>query len=62
VDFIAKIAASKMGQIKQEIINLRERLSTCKDAKSQEQLRKTIREKETYYYILSDRIKQRGRF
>jgi len=62
VDFIAKVAASKMGQIKAEIITLRERLSACSDAKQQEQLRKTIREKETYYYILADRIKQRTRF
>jgi len=62
VDFIAKVAASKMGQIKEEIIRLRERLSSCKDEKTQVQLRKTIREKETYYYILADRIKQKTRF
>lgn len=62
MDFIAKVAASKMGQIREEIIRLRERLSSCKDLKTQAELKKTIREKETYYYILADRIKQKTRF
>lgn len=62
MDFIAKIAASKMGQLREEIIRLRERLETCHDEKEKEMIRKSLREKDTYYQILADRTKQRSRF
>lgn len=62
MDFIAKIAASKMGQLKDEIMTLRERLQACTDETQKAEIRKTLREKETYYHILADRLKQRSRF
>lgn len=62
MDFIAKVAASKMGQLREEIAGLKERLKHCQDEKLAQELRKTLREKDTYYQILADRTKQRSRF
>ncbi len=56
-DFVNSAAASKMLQLKQEIIDLKAQLKACDDAAEVASLKKIIREKETYYYILSDKLK-----
>lgn len=56
-DFVNSAAASKMLQLKQEIIDLKSQLKACDDAAEVASLKKIIREKETYYYILSDKLK-----
>ncbi len=59
--FIAKLAASKIGHIKEELEALRERLRAAKGEDEKHALRKSIREKETYYHILADQLKRRSR-
>ena len=54
MDFISKMAASKMGQLKAEIAELKERLEETHTDEQRARLKKTIREKETYYNILAD--------
>jgi len=56
-DFISKVAGSKMGQLRQEISDLRKMLSSTDDDEKAALIRKEIMEKETYYNILSDREK-----
>jgi hypothetical protein len=59
-DFISKVASSKMGQLRQEISDLRKMLSSTEDDEKAALIKKEIMEKETYYNILADREKVRG--
>jgi len=59
-DFISKVAGSKMGQLRQEISDLRKMLSSTDDDEKAALIKKEIMEKETYYNILADREKVRG--
>lgn len=61
MDFISKMAASKMGQLRAEIVELTERLKETKNEDSVRKLRKTIQEKEVYYNILADRLRMHTR-
>lgn len=56
------MAASKMGQLKAEIAELKERLEETHTDEQRARLKKTIREKETYYNILADRIRMHLHF
>lgn len=62
MDFISKMAASKMSQLKAEIAELKERLEETHTDEQRARLKKTIREKETYYNILADRIRMHSIF
>lgn len=53
MDFISKMAASKMGQLRLELVELNERLEAATDEEQIRKLRKTIQEKEVYYNILA---------
>lgn len=53
-DFMKPIAGNKMVDLRMEINDLRELLAKQEDEAKKEQIRKTIREKETYYNILAD--------
>ena len=59
-DFISKVAGSKMGQLRQEISDLRKMLSSTDDDEKAALIKKEIMEKETYYNILADREKVKG--
>jgi hypothetical protein len=59
-DFISKVAGSKMGQLRQEISDLRNLLSKTDDDEKAVLIKKEIMEKETYYNILADREKVKG--
>ncbi|MDD4320616.1 MAG: hypothetical protein PHH31_03585 [Acidaminococcaceae bacterium] len=54
-DFISKLAGSKMGQLRQEISDLRNILAKLDDEEKIALIKKEIMEKETYYNILADR-------
>ncbi len=57
MDFISKMAASKMGQLRSEIVELTERLKETSNEETSRKLRKTIQEKQVYYNILADRLR-----
>ncbi len=57
MDFISKMAASKMGQLRLELVELNERLAAASMDEQKKKLRKTIQEKEVYYNILADRLR-----
>ena len=61
VDFISKMAASKMGQLRLELVELNERLAEATNEEQIRKLRKTIQEKEVYYNILADRLRTNTR-
>ena len=58
---ISKMAASKMGQLRLELVELNERLEAATDEEQIRKLRKTIQEKEVYYNILADRLRTHTR-
>jgi hypothetical protein len=62
MDFISKMAASKMGQLRAELVELNERLLVATTEEQKRTLKKTIQEKETYYNILADRIRVHSSF
>ncbi len=62
MDFISKMAASKMGQLRAELVELNEQLSRATTEESRKRLKQTILEKETYYNILADRIRIHSSF
>ena len=62
MDFISKMAASKMGQLRAELVELNEQLSRSTTEESRKRLKQTILEKETYYNILADRIRIHSSF
>ncbi len=61
-DFISKVAGSKMGQLRQEISDLRNMLSKMDDDEKIALIKKEIMEKETYYNILADRKRVKGQY
>lgn len=61
-DFISKVAGSKMGQLKQEISDLRNMVSKMDDEEKIALIKKEIMEKETYYNILADRKRVKGQY
>lgn len=54
-DITEALAGNKMLQLKQELKELRERLSECTDEDAKKAIRREIMDKETYYNILADR-------
>jgi hypothetical protein len=62
MDFISKMAVSKMGQLRAELVELNERLLVATTEEQKRTLKKTIQEKETYYNILADRIRVHSSF
>ena len=62
MDFISKMAASKLGQLRAELVELNEQLSRATTEESRKRLKQTILEKETYYNILADRIRIHSSF
>ncbi len=61
MDFISKMAASKMGQLRSEIVELTERLKETSNEETSRKLRKTLQEKQVYYNILADRLRMHTR-
>ena len=61
VYFISKMAASKMGQLRLELVELNERLAEATNEEQIRKLRETIQEKEVYYNILADRLRTHTR-
>ena len=61
-DFISKVAGSKMGQLKQEISDLRNMISKMDDEEKIALIKKEIMEKETYHNILADRKRVKGQY
>lgn len=59
-DVLKATAGNKMGQLLQEINDLKAILKKAYDPEKQAALRKIIMEKETYYNILADRRKING--
>lgn len=59
-DVLKATAGNRMGQLLQEINDLKAILKKADDPEKQAALRKTIMEKETYYNILADRRKING--
>ncbi|MCH3914298.1 MAG: hypothetical protein LKJ99_01570 [Acidaminococcaceae bacterium] len=62
MDFISRVAASKMATIKTEIADLKEKLAATHDETKRKTLKKRIRENETYYEILAERLRVKTRF
>lgn len=60
-DLINSAAGAKMMQLKQEIIDLKAQLKSCDNAAEVASLKKIIMEKETYYYILADKVKMNNK-
>lgn len=58
-DIIGSMAGNKMGQLKQEIIDLKALLKKQDDEDKIKELKKLIMEKETNYNILAERAKMR---
>lgn len=58
-DIISSVAGNKMGQIKQEIIDLKALLKKQDDEDKIKELKKLIMEKETNYNILAERARMR---
>lgn len=61
MDFISKMAASKMGQLRLELVELEELLEEAKTEEQIRKLKKTIQEKQVYYNILVDRLRTHTR-
>jgi hypothetical protein len=59
-DILKATAGNRMGQLLQEINDLKEILKKMDDPDKKAELRKTIMEKETYYNVLADRRKING--
>lgn len=60
-DLINSAAGAKMMQLKQEIIDLKAQLKACDNVAEVASLKKIIMEKETYYYILADKVKMNNK-
>lgn len=54
-DIFTEVAGNKMLQLKQELAELRNRLTEITDENIKKKIRSEIMEKETYYNILADR-------
>jgi len=58
-DIIGSMAGNKMGQLKQEIVDLKALLKKQDDEDKIKELKKLIMEKETNYNILAERARMR---
>ena len=58
-DILSSVAGNKMGQLRQEISDLRKILAKADDPDKIAMIKKEINEKETYYNILADRARTR---
>lgn len=58
-DIIGSMAGNKMGQLKQELIDLKALLKKQDDEDKIKELKKLIMEKETNYNILAERARMR---
>ena len=56
-DILGSVAGNKMGQLRQEISDLRKILAKTDDPDKIATIKKEINEKETYYNILADRAR-----
>lgn len=56
-DILGSVAGNKMGQLRQEIADLRKILAKIDDPDKIAAIKKEINEKETYYNILADRAR-----
>ena len=54
-DALSSLAGNRMGQLKSEIADLKAQLKKEFEPEKIAELKKLIREKETYYNILADR-------
>ena len=59
-DVLKATAGNRMGQLLQEINDLKAILKKMDNPEKKAELRKTIIEKETYYNVLADRRKING--
>jgi hypothetical protein len=59
-DVLKATAGNRMGQLLQEINDLKAILKKMDNPEKKAELRKTIMEKETYYNVLADRRKING--
>ena len=59
-DILGSVAGNKMGQLKQEIADLRKILAKTDDPDKIATIKKEIGEKETYYNVLADRRRING--
>ena len=59
-DVLKATAGNRMGQLLQEINELKAILKKMDNPEKKAELRKTIMEKETYYNVLADRRKING--
>ena len=59
-DVLKATAGNRMGQLLQEINDLRAILKKMDNPEKKAELRKTIMEKETYYNVLADRRRVNG--
>jgi hypothetical protein len=59
-DVLKATAGNRMGQLLQEINDLKQILKKMDDPEKKAELRKTIMEKETYYNVLADRRRING--
>lgn len=62
MDFISKVAASKMAALKSERADLKAKLAATHEETKRKALEKRIRENEIYYEILAERIKVKIRY
>ena len=56
-DILGSVAGNKMGQLRQEISDLKKILEKTDDPDKISTIKKEINEKETYYNILADRAR-----
>lgn len=56
-DILGSVAGNKMGQLRQEIADLKKILAKTDDPDKISTIKKEINEKETYYNILADRAR-----
>ena len=56
-DILGSVAGNKMGQLRQEISDLRKILAKTDDPDKIATIKKEINESETYYNILADRAR-----
>lgn len=57
IDDLSNLAGNRMGQLKSEIKDLKAQLKKEFEPEKIAELKKLIREKETYYNVLADRLR-----
>ena len=56
-DIMAELSGNQMAVLKQEIVELRERMNEVTDEEVKKMIRREIMNKETNYNILADRMR-----